>query len=238
MKSRSSGPRTGHSRFSRRIEILYEDDSVIVINKPPGLATVPVKGLVMPSAFAVLSAELESRRERAFIVHRIDRFTSGIVLFAKNYRDREALIRQFLKHSPARHYLAVIRGHLSEREGALVHYFKREEQTQKLTKPKDSKGARAELNYKVEKVLRNATLVRAALVTGLQNQIRAQFAAIGHPIVGDRKYAPEEADERRIARVALHAAHLEFEHPRSGEIVSVDSEPPGDFQSLVRSLSR
>ena len=230
--------RPGRVSFSRKIEILYEDDSVIVINKPPGLLTVPVKGLNMPSALAVLRAELESRRQRALVVHRIDRFASGIVLFAKNQRDREALIRQFLEHSPVREYLAVVRGHLGEKEGTLVHHFKREEQVQKLTKAKDPKGTRAELQYKVEKVLRDATLARVTLVTGLQNQIRAQFAAIGHPVVGDRKYAPEEADERRIARVALHATHLEFEHPRMGKVVGVDSRPPVDFQSLVRSLSR
>jgi len=120
----------------------------------------------------------------------------------------------------------------------LVHHFKREEQVQKLTKARDPKGTRAELKYKVEKVLRDATLARVALVTGLQNQIRVQFAVIGHPVVGDRKYAPEEIKERRIARVALHATHLEFEHPRTGKMIAVDSQPPVDFQSLVRSLSR
>jgi RluA family pseudouridine synthase len=238
-KFRQRGKVVGRrSGFSRKIEILYEDDSVIVIDKPPGLLTVPVKGWSKPSALAVLSAELESRKQHALVVHRIDRFASGIVLFAKNQRDREALIRQFLDHRPVRLYLAVVRGHLSEREGTLVHHFTREEQMQRLTKPRDPKGTRAELQYKVEKVLRDATLMRVALVTGLQNQIRAQFAAIGHPVVGDRKYAPDEADERRIARVALHAAHLEFEHPRTGNVITVDSEPPNDFMSLVRSLSR
>jgi len=238
-KFRQRGKVVGRrSSFSRKIEILYEDDSVIVIDKPPGLLTVPVKGSNKPSALAVLSAELESRRQHALVVHRIDRFASGIVLFAKNQRDREALIRQFLEHSPVREYLAVVRGHLSEKEGTLVHHFKREEQVQKLTKAKDPKGTRAELKYKVQRVLRDATLARVALVTGLQNQIRAQFAAIGHPVVGDRKYAPEEVNERRIARVALHAAHLEFEHPRTGKVITVDSKPPNDFMSLVRALSR
>ena len=79
--------------------------------------------------------------------------------------------------------------------------------------------------------------MRIALVTGLQNQIRVQLTALGNPVVGDRKYSPEEASERRIARVALHAAHLEFVHPRSGEAVSIDCEPPADFRSLVQGLS-
>jgi 23S rRNA pseudouridine1911/1915/1917 synthase len=75
-------------------------------------------------------------------------------------------------------------------------------------------------------------------VTGLQNQIRAQFSAMGHPVIGDRKYHREESSEPLIARVALHAAHLEFVHPRSGETVSIDCQLPPDFQHLVRELSR
>jgi 23S rRNA pseudouridine1911/1915/1917 synthase len=101
----------------------------------------------------------------------------------------------------------------------------------------DAQATRAELRYSVERPLLGASLVRVALVTGLQNQIRVQFSAIGHPVVGDRKYHSAESSERRIARVALHAAHLQFIHPRSGESVSIDCEPPPDFQSLLRALS-
>ena len=90
----------------------------------------------------------------------------------------------------------------------------------------------------MERALKGASLVRVELVTGLQNQIRAQFAAIGNPLIGDRKYRPEETQEKLIDRVALHAAHLEFIHPRSGEPVVIDCEPPGDFEKLVKALSR
>jgi 23S rRNA pseudouridine1911/1915/1917 synthase len=171
------------------------------------------------------------------VVHRIDRFTSGVLLFAKTEGDRDALVRQFIAHTPARGYRAVVRGHLAEREGTLIHYFRREGMFQKLSKESDSQAARAELRYSVERPLRNASLVRVTLVTGLQNQIRVQFSAIGHPVVGDRKYHAAEESERRIARVALHAAHLEFVHPRTKERVSVDCELPPDFQSLIRALS-
>jgi 23S rRNA pseudouridine1911/1915/1917 synthase len=109
---------------------------------------------------------------------------------------------------------------------------------QKLRTENDAEAARAELRYSVERLLKGATLVRVALVTGLQNQIRAQFSAIGHPVIGDRKYHPGEASERLIARVALHAAHVEFVHPRSRENISIDCAPPEDFQRLVKGLSR
>jgi 23S rRNA pseudouridine1911/1915/1917 synthase len=107
---------------------------------------------------------------------------------------------------------------------------------QKVTKESDPKSVRAELRYSVQHELKGASLVRASLVTGLQNQIRVQFSAIGHPIIGDRKYNPTEKLERRITRVALHAAHLAFLHPRSGDNVCVDCEPPPDFQALLEAL--
>lgn len=217
--------------------MLYEDASVVVIDKPAGLTAVPIKGSDSPSALSLLSAKLALRRQRALVVHRIDRFTSGILLFAKTQVDREILIRQFLGHTPVREYLAIVRGRLSAKEGTLVHYFRREGMFQKPATEKDAQSARAELRYSVERPLNGATLVRVALVTGLQNQIRAQFSAIGHPVVGDRKYHPQESSERRIARVALHAAHLQFVHPRTRENISIDSPPPRDFQQLIQSLS-
>jgi len=198
---------------------------------------VPVKGSDAPSALSLLSAELRSKRQRAFVVHRIDRFTSGILLFAKTERGRDALVRQFLAHTPVRQYLAVVRGHLRLKEGTLTHHFRREGMFQKLSTVSDREAARAELRYSVQRPLRGASLVRVTLVTGLQNQIRVQFSVIGHPVIGDRKYCQEEATERRIARVALHAAHLEFIHPHSGGSVSIDCEVPPDFQSLVKALS-
>ena len=224
-------------RFSRGLSLLYEDDAVVVLDKPPGLPAVPIGGSDSPSALSLLSARLAPKRQRALVVHRIDRFTSGILLFAKTGPDREILVRQFLGHTPVRQYLAVVRGRLAAREGTLVHYLRREGMFQRLSTEKDAEAARAELRYSVERLLKGATLVRVALVTGLQNQIRAQFSAIGRPVVGDRKYHPEESAARLIARVALHAAHLEFVHPRSRENVSIDCEPPRDFERLIQSLS-
>jgi len=224
-------------RKPKELNVLYEDDAVVVVDKPAGLTAVPIKGSDTPSALSLLSAKLALKRRRAFVVHRIDRFTSGILLFAKSEPDREILVRQFLHHTPVRQYLAVIRGRLEAQEGTLVHFFRREGMFQKLRAEKDAEAARAELRYSVERPLRSATLVRVALVTGLQNQIRVQFSAIGHPVIGDRKYHPAESAERRIARVALHAAHLEFVHPRSRESISIDCEPPRDFQQLIQGLS-
>ena len=217
--------------------MLYEDDAVVALDKPAGLPAVPVKGSDAPSAWSLLSAELKRKRQRAFVVHRIDRFTSGVLLFAKTESGRDTLVRQFLGHTPTRRYVAVVRGRLGAKEGKLVHYFRREGMFQKLSTQSGANAARAELLYSVERSLLGASLVRVTLVTGLQNQIRVQFSAIGHPVIGDRKYHPAEASERRIARVALHAGYLQFIHPVSGESVSIQCELPPDIRSLVQALS-
>ena len=234
-RSRTFGRR--QARSERGLTILYEDDAVVALNKPARLLAVPTDDSATPSALSILSEALKFKRQRAFVVHRIDRYTSGILLFTKTRPDRDALVGQFLRHTPVRRYLAVVRGHLRLPEGTLVHYLRQQGMFQKLTTERDPKAARAELRYCVERVLRGASLVRVELVTGLQNQIRVQFSAIGHPVIGDRKYHPEEAQERRIARVALHAQHLGFIHPRSQGPISLDCEPPPDFQALLRALT-
>jgi 23S rRNA pseudouridine1911/1915/1917 synthase len=224
-------------RFFPELSVLYEDDAVLALDKPAGLLAVPVKGLDTPSALSLLVARLKLKRQRALVVHRIDRFASGILLFAKTEPDRDALMRQFLAHTPVRRYLAVVRGRLRAEAGTLVHYFRRQGMFQQVRTVRDPQAVRAELQYSVERVFRDASLIRVELVTGLQNQIRAQFSATGHPIIGDRKYHPAEASEQLIARVALHATHLQFVHPRSRESVSIDCSPPRDFKYLVRELS-
>ena len=223
-------------RFSRRVELLYEDDAVVVLNKPAGMLAVPIRGSMVPSALSLLSEALKAKRQRAFVVHRIDRFTSGIVLFAKTQSDRERLVKQFLNHTPIREYLAVVRGHLRESMGTLRHYLRRDGMFQKISKENDRNASPAELSYSVERELRDASMVRVKLITGLQNQIRVQFSAIGHPVIGDRKYHPKEADEALIARVALHATALDFVHPRSNKTIRINCPPPADFQELVRAL--
>ena len=225
-------------RFSRELSVLYEDDAMVVLDKPAGLLAVPIKGSDTPSALSLLVAKLKLKRQRALVVHRIDRFASGALVFAKTGPDRDALVRQFLAHTPVRQYLAVVRGRLEVENGTLVHYFRREGMFQQMRTARDPKAARAELRYSVERLFADASLVRVELVTGLQNQIRAQFSAMGHPVIGDRKYHPAESSEPLIDRVALHAAHLQFVHPRSGESVSIDCKLPPDFQHLVRELSR
>ncbi len=165
-------------RFSRELSVLYEDDAMVVLDKPAGLLAVPIKGSNTPSALSLLVAKLERRKQRAFVVHRIDRFASGTLVFAKTGSDRHALVRQFLAHTPVRRYLAVVRGRLDVATGTLVHYFRREGMSQRMRTAKDPKAARAELRYSVERLFADASLVRVELVTGLQNQLHAPVLGV------------------------------------------------------------
>ena len=94
------------------MRVIYEDEAIIAVDKPAGLTAVPVEGTNMPSAWEVVAEELKKIGERTYVVHRIDRFTSGVMLFAKTVRDRDVLVKQFLAHTPVREYLAVVRGRL------------------------------------------------------------------------------------------------------------------------------
>src|SRR5882672_2458208 len=145
-------------RFSRELSVLYDDDAVIVLDKPAGLLAVPVEGSDAPSALSLLVATLQRRKQWALIVHRIDRFASGALLFAKTDQDRHALVRQFLAHTPVRQYLAVLRGRLSDQAETLVHHFRRDGMFQQLRTAKDPKAARAELRYSVERLFPDASL--------------------------------------------------------------------------------
>src|ERR1700721_3075180 len=129
-------------RFSRELSVLYEDDAVVVLDKPAGLLAVPTKGSDTPSALSLLVAKLKLKRQRALVVHRIDRFASGALLFAKTGPDRDGLVRQFLDHTPERQYLAVVHARLGVEAGRLVHYFRRQGMFQQLKTAGDPKPAR------------------------------------------------------------------------------------------------
>ncbi len=218
-----------------RAEIIHEDSHVIAVNKPAGILTVPITGMKSHNLQDALYLYLEPQKKRAQTVHRIDRYTSGVVLFAKSTRARSRLIRQFRNHEPARIYLALVRGIPDPPEGELVHYMKRvKEGFRNVIVPEnDPSGTRARLFYRVTERFRDTALLEVALDTGLKNQIRVQLAEIGHPTVGDRHYVRDEEEEKLIDRQALHASRLEFHHPATGDIIGLEAETPKDFKRLI-----
>ena len=220
---------------SVRAEVIFEDKHLIAVNKPAGILSVPISGMKSANLQECLDLYLEKQKKNAYTVHRIDRYTSGVVLFAKSSRAKSGLIEQFRNHEPARIYVALVRGIPDPPEGELIHYLKRvKEGFRNVVVPEeDQGGTRASLHYRILEKFEDASLVEVALETGLKNQIRVQLTEVGHPTVGDRHYAVDEQEEKLIDRQALHASRLEFIHPVTGSPLGVEASMPKDLKRLL-----
>jgi len=225
---------------SNRISILYQDRHLIVVNKPAGILTVPLKNGQSRNMLQLLDDYLMSSKCRAGVVHRIDRYTSGAVLFAKHPDVRAKLVRQFRAHTPRRVYLALVYGQLQNPQGELRHYLKLTNRSfgQVVSRCSDPDATEAILRYRLVEQFLPAALVEIELETGLKNQIRAQFAANGHPLIGDRQYpgAGSKAKNISLNRQALHAHILSFQHPMTSSAVEVTAPLPADLQRLLQRL--
>ena len=229
---------------SHDLHILFEDDALVVLNKPAGLLAVPLpRQGDAPSAYQELARYLRARRvARPFVVHRIDRDTSGLVVFAKRADVQERLKEQFKRHEAERVYRAVVYGHPDPPEGTWRDYLVWDHQAliQKETHPRDPRGTEAISQYRVVERLRGASLVEVRLVTGKRNQIRLQARLRGHTLVGEQRYVYGPAELRSIAfpRQALHAYRLSFRHPVGGSAMTFEAPLPADLTELIARLSR
>ena len=224
------------------LEILYEDDLLLVLNKPAGLLSVPLeRKMGASSVYDQLEDYFRPRGKRhPFVVHRIDRDTSGLVLFAKDARTQEALKGQFRRREPERVYLAVVYGHPEPTAGTwrdrLV--WDRKALIQKETHPRDPEGTDAISDYRVVETFRDASLIEVRLQTGKRNQIRIQARLRGHTLVGERRYVygPDALRPIAFSRQALHAYRLAFEHPADRRVVHFEAPLPVDFSELLARL--
>ncbi len=228
------------SKTNTNYEVIYEDRDVIVVNKPVGLLCVPIPKSKAVNLLDILRNDMRHKTKEFHIVHRIDRFTSGAVVFAKNKKARHHLIKQFLAHEPKRTYMALVRGVVEKDQDTLVHYLKKiEKGFRNVVADKNDEGsAMARMRYQVLEHFADTTLLSVELDTGLKNQIRVQLEAIGHPIVGDRHYHPSEKKEKLINRQALHAWKLVFVQPASGEEVHCEASLPPDMQNVINFYSQ
>jgi 23S rRNA pseudouridine1911/1915/1917 synthase len=224
------------------LDVVFEDSHLIVVNKPAGLLAVPLaRRGEAPSLYDLVEQHLRPRGKRTpMVVHRIDRDTSGLVVFAKDPRSQEALKRQFLRHEPERVYLAVVYGTPSPRAGTwrdrLV--WDRTALIQKETHPRDPRGKDAVATYRVVEEFGSASLLEVRLKTGKRNQIRLQARLRGHTLVGETRYTYGSERLRPIPfeRQALHAWRLRLRHPASGEPLEFEAPIPGDLTALIATL--
>ncbi len=234
------------SRAARRVtrlegpgfRIVHLDRDLVVVDKAPGIVTIPTSARREtpddPSLVALVASALRGAGHKVselFVAHRIDRETSGLVVFARHARGAGALRRQFRHRTPRREYLAWTEGVPEPAAGTLIHTLSQEKDSPKVRVAAHGEpGRRAELTYEVEASKKDrAARVRVRLVTGRRNQIRVQLAASGWPVVGDRYYGAKTAG---TGRAALHACLLELAHPGSGEIASFLSYPAPDLLEL------
>ena len=215
-------PRATYLKYN--LKMLFSDLDLVVVDKPIGLLSVDdTKGL-NPSVHDLLKRHYPTRR--IFPVHRLDRDTSGVLVFTCNEKTKEALKEQFAAHTPERIYYAVVEGHLDEKKGVIksclsedTNFFVRSGRNGKL----------AITHYEVIKESKNLSYLRVQLETGRKNQIRVHLSEKGHPIVGDRKYG---SICNQLKRLALHAERLKFFHPGKGKEIFFTSPIPWDILGI------
>jgi 23S rRNA pseudouridine1911/1915/1917 synthase len=226
------------------LRILYEDRYLLVLNKPAGLLAVPLERRgEETSIFDQIEDHLRSQGKRKpLVVHRIDRDTSGVVLFAKDVRTQAALKQQFRLRTPERVYLAVAYGHLEPPSGTWRDHLVWDAKAliQKETHPRDPRAAEAISEYKTVETFETASLIEVRLKTGKRNQIRIQARLRGHTLVGERRYSfgPDSLRPIPFKRQALHAWRLGFDHPVEKKRVIFEAPLPDDMTHLIARLRR
>jgi 23S rRNA pseudouridine1911/1915/1917 synthase len=223
-----------------RLAVLHEDGDVVIVDKPAGLLTVPTEAREKDTLWSRVLFYLQHRyggRPYAGIVHRLDKETSGAVVFARNRDALHFLQDRFREHAIDREYVALVAGSPPD-EGSYDQDLVREPGLRRRVAKPGQQGRRAVTHYRTLERLPGASLVAARLETGRTHQIRVHFSAAGHPVLGDRVYGPREArlEELQAPRQMLHARTLGFPHPATGRRVAVESPLPEDFREALDEL--
>lgn len=210
--------------------ILHEDRDVIVILKSHGLLTVATEREREATAQAYLNAYLGCRGEdRVHVVHRLDRETSGVLVFAKNFFAREQLKEQFMVHSAERIYVAIIEGAIEPPEGTIESDLFEQKDLKMVSVDAHADAKHAITHYRTIDTKRSYAMLDVTLETGRKNQIRAHLSEAGHPVAGDTMYG---AATNPLGRLGLHAKLLGFDHPTSGKHLVFTAALPKEFRAL------
>lgn len=215
-----------------KLRIIFEDDSLIVVEKKEGLLTVSTGKSDETTAFSILKNHVKksSPQNRIYVVHRLDRETSGVIMFAKNKEVQLILQENWHRIVTRRIYVALVEGKVEKEQDTIVTWLTENEKSLKIhSSDTDNGGQQAITHYRCIKSNENYSLLEIELETGRKNQIRVHLQGIGHPIAGDKKYG---AGISPISRLGLHARLLAFYHPISTEIVSFETPVPRNFLKL------
>lgn len=218
-------------KVAKNIDIIYEDKDIIVINKPSGLLTVATEKEKNKTAYHLVMEYLKKKNKnnRIFIIHRLDKDTSGIIMFAKNERAKHLYQDNWNDIIKKRCYYAVIDGKMENKEGTIKSYLK--ENGNMVYSVKDRSGKLAITEYKVLKERKNISLLDINLKTGRKNQIRVHMKENKTPILGDLKYGEKS---KLINRLALHAYKLELINPVTKKLLTFEVNMPNEFKMLFK----
>jgi 23S rRNA pseudouridine1911/1915/1917 synthase len=214
------------------IEVVFSDESLVVVDKPAGLVVHPAPGHRGETLVDVLRGVAGGGDPgRPGIVHRLDRDTSGLMMVARSEAAHRELARQVRRREVRREYIALVEGHLASRTGTIDAPVGRDHRARERMTVGGRQPREARTHFTVREVLPEDTLVDVRLETGRTHQIRTHFAAIGHPVCGDPRYG--HAGRHGLARQFLHSAKLAFSHPVTGEPLSFESPLPGDLATAL-----
>ncbi|MBN1625633.1 MAG: RluA family pseudouridine synthase [Deltaproteobacteria bacterium] len=230
----SKRPNGKYKHLPKGLEIIYEDSAVIAVDKPPGMLTMGTEKEKERTAYFAVTDYVRKgcakSQNRIFIVHRLDRETSGIVIFAKTEKAKFYLQDHW--KDTRKKYLAVVHGRCDKQAGTITSYLAENKAYIVHSTSDREKGRLASTAYRVLKETRDFSLLEVDLLTGRKHQIRVHLAEIGNPIVGDRKYGKGKDGYKRLA---LHALSISFKHPVSGNECFFETKIPEYFTSLVTS---
>ena len=212
-------------------DILFEDEHIIIVNKPSGLLTIATEKEKEKTLFHIVREYLVSKNQyaRVFIVHRLDKDTSGIVVLAKDEKTKNKLQENWNEYVSIREYVAVVHGKPKKDEGKIVQKLK-ETKTNLVYTTKDEDGKEAITNYKVIKSNNNYSMLSINIETGRKNQIRVALSSIGTPIVGDKKYGLKNDKENRLF---LHANRLKIYYPEIKKDILFETTTPNEFKKIM-----
>jgi tRNA pseudouridine32 synthase/23S rRNA pseudouridine746 synthase/23S rRNA pseudouridine1911/1915/1917 synthase len=224
--------RPTNKHLPKGLKILYEDKDLLVVYKPAGLLSVATAANKTRTAYYFLTDYIRKgyskSRNRLFTVHRLDQWTSGVLVFAKSEEIKLRLQARW-KETEKR-YLAVVHGRLPQKQGIISSYLAENKAFVVYSTPDPAKGKLARTAYKALKETPSFSLLEITLLTGRKNQIRVHLADKGHPVVGDRKYG--KAGDK-FKRLALHSKSISFKHPATGRQLTFETKPPDYFRNLL-----
>ena len=212
-------------------QILFEDNHIIVVNKPSGLLTIATNKEKEKTLYHIVRDYLinKDKNSRIFVVHRLDKDTSGIVIFAKDEKIKNKLQENWNEYVSLREYVAIVHGKLEKESDRIIQKLK-ETKTNLVYVSRDNEGIEAITNYSVIKENDNYSMVEINIETGRKNQIRVAFASLNHPIVGDKKYGDNKDKESRLY---LHANRLKMYYPEIKKDILFETQTPNEFKKII-----